>query len=256
MFLFVCGYKFELFGLDESVKQYELTLNLIRHRKMDIFNSLTQPQKELILKDAKILYGLMHARFIITKHGLRRMRDKYNNKDFGHCPRNYCSRQPLLPVGLTDRRNKESVRLYCCRCEDVYIPSLSLFHQIDGAYFGTTFAHLFLLEHPGFKPRQSRSGASSTSSGSYLMDHKKYIPKVFGFTLHKTWHQRALQAKNLYKSVIMKHDENEEETKNNAIDKQEFIYLSHLSQKQQDEIIRLKMVIKKQNKEMEEMKAV
>lgn len=51
--------------------------------------------------------------------------------------------------------------------------------DIDGACFGTTFPHLFFLVFPELKPDKSR-------------DH--YVPRVFGFKLHHTWHQRSIDA--------------------------------------------------------------
>jgi hypothetical protein len=43
--------------------------------------------------------------------------------------------------------------------------------DIDGAYFGTTFPHLFLMTYPQVKP------AKPTQS---------YVPRIFGFKLHKS----------------------------------------------------------------------
>ena len=46
------------------------------------------------------LYGLIHARYIVTSHGLDAMHAKYLRRDFGTCPRYYCDNYPVLPVGL------------------------------------------------------------------------------------------------------------------------------------------------------------
>ena len=49
-------------------------------------------------RDAKLLYGLLHARFIIETRGMLRMVPKFSKKDFGHCPRSYCQEHPVLPM--------------------------------------------------------------------------------------------------------------------------------------------------------------
>src|SRR5271170_4165869 len=63
---------------------------------------------------------------------------------FGQCHRVLCRMQALLPVGLSDNPHTSPVKLYCPRCEDIYVPKSSRHASIDGAYFGTSFPHIFL----------------------------------------------------------------------------------------------------------------
>jgi len=114
---------------------------------------LTEEQQETVDAAAELLYGLIHARYILTSKGLnamvrRRGRappcvcvgrrrdatraapalpqfDKYQDVDFGRCSRVYCDGQPLLPVGQSDLPRKYTVTLYCPRCNDIYYPRSS-----------------------------------------------------------------------------------------------------------------------------------
>ena len=84
------------------------------------------------------------------------MLDKYREKAFGTCPNVLCRDQSVLPLGLSNRINEDSVKLYCPKCEDVYKPQRSRHEHIDGAFFGTTFPHLFFLTYPELKPEPLR----------------------------------------------------------------------------------------------------
>lgn len=55
-----------------------------------------------IYQSAMDLYGLIHARFIISSRGLHIMRAKFLNGVFGACPRVLCDRQLVLPVGMSE----------------------------------------------------------------------------------------------------------------------------------------------------------
>jgi casein kinase II subunit beta len=89
------------------------------------------------------LYGLIHQRFILSSRGLHIMRAKFLNGIFGSCPKVLCDRQLVLPLGMSEDLSISRVKIYCPRCEDVYVPRIR-FVDIDGAYFGGSFPHIFL----------------------------------------------------------------------------------------------------------------
>ncbi|XP_010494923.1 PREDICTED: casein kinase II subunit beta-1 isoform X2 [Camelina sativa] len=156
---------FNLCGLSSLVPYYEYALDLI----LDVESS-HEEQNELIESAAEMLYGLIHARYILTSKGLAAMLDKYKNYDFGRCPRVYCCGQPCLPVGQSDLPRSSTVKIYCPKCEDIYYPRSKYQGNIDGAYFGTTFPHLFLMTYGHLKPPKAT---------------QNYVQRVFGFKLHK-----------------------------------------------------------------------
>jgi casein kinase II subunit beta len=160
--------EFNLTGLAAQVPYYDYALDTI----LDIdtaLESLTEEQQEMVDSAAELLYGLIHARFVLTARGLNSMAAKYEDVTFGRCHRVHCEGQPMLPVGRSDVPRKYGVTLYCPRCNDVYYPKSRRHGKIDGAYFGTTFPHLFLLTFPQLVPPQPTDS---------------YAPRVFGFRLY------------------------------------------------------------------------
>ncbi|KAL1333427.1 putative casein kinase II subunit beta-4 isoform X2 [Arachis duranensis] len=162
---------FNLCGLSSQVPYYDYALDLILDVESSHEDMLTEEQNELIESAAEMLYGLIHARYILTSKGLATMLDKYKSFDFGRCPRVYCCGQSCLPVGQSDIPRASTVKIYCPKCEDIYYPR-SKYQDMDGAYFGTTFPHLFLMTYSNLKPQKP-------------LQSQSYVPRVFGFKVHK-----------------------------------------------------------------------
>ncbi|KAF8826690.1 hypothetical protein HHX47_DHR5000411 [Lentinula edodes] len=210
--------RFNLTGLNNEVTNYTQALDLITDQLDDDIQDESRGNLDV---QARLLYGLIHARWIVTARGLTKMIEKYKRAEFGRCPRVMCQLQPLLPVGLTDIPYEKSVKLYCGRCEDLYSPKSSRHGSIDGAYFGTTFPHLLFLVYPTLIPPktgQTDIGASSTSgsgnregenrirrrlredmdpaiaegggenisTANVAMKAERYKPRIYGFQLNET----------------------------------------------------------------------
>ncbi|KAJ5079672.1 casein kinase ii subunit beta [Anaeramoeba ignava] len=160
---------FNLTGLSSCVPYYKYALQTIKDVDSPELDQLTEEQEEVVESAAEMLYGLIHARYIITTPGMQLMTTKYQNGEFGRCPRVFCEKQPCLPVGLSDNVRQDTVKLFCPRCEKLYVPKLLRHASMDGAYFGTTFAHFLLHSQPELQPP--------------LPTHR-YVPKIFGFKIH------------------------------------------------------------------------
>eukprot|EP00798_Chlamydomonas_sp_ICE-L_P022130 gene22130-29192_t len=180
---------FNLSGLSSQVPYYDYALDMILDNEPPHDVMLTDQQHELLESAAEMLYGLIHARYIVTARGLAAMLEKLKNCDFGRCPRVLCEGQACLPVGTSDIPGQSTVKMYCPKCEDIYYPRYDLGTSdisgqstvkmycpkseyqcsIDGAYSGTTFPHLLLMTYPMYRPPKCTDS---------------YVPRVFGFKLH------------------------------------------------------------------------
>ncbi|KAH9252986.1 hypothetical protein BASA81_009142 [Batrachochytrium salamandrivorans] len=161
---------FNLYGLRETVAHFKTCLDIIMDRAdIEDFN----PNLNL-RKAVSDLYGLIHSRFILTKRGQDKMYMKYKDCEFGVCPLLTCEAQPVLPVGLKDDIGEQNVLVYCPRCRNIMVPALmassrgEMETELDGAYFGSTFPHLFFMQHPNLLPKPP-------------LTIEPYVPRVFGF---------------------------------------------------------------------------
>jgi len=162
---------FNLTGLRSLVPYYEYALDMVLDVEMPMEDSLTEEQQEIVESAAEMLYGLIHARYIVTNRGMHAMYEKYRTAAFGRCPRVFCQGQPVLPVGLSDLPRNYTVNVFCPRCHGLFFPKSTRQSNIDGAYFGTTFPHLYLMTHPDMIP------AKPTQT---------YVPRVYGFKVNKS----------------------------------------------------------------------
>ncbi|KAI3633396.1 hypothetical protein MIR68_008343 [Amoeboaphelidium protococcarum] len=190
---------------EQAITSYDLAMNNDQQggSNGNLNVSAEDIQQELI-KNARHLYGLIHARYILTTKGLYAMQQKFKSGHFGRCPRVWCQGQALLPVGLTDVPGQLGVKLYCAKCEDVYDPKSKRHLYVDGAYFTTTFPHLFLQQYPQYIPTRvvtsgqvtpSNSNVSSTSirdmqnvsqhsnASGDLESSIRYVPRIYGFKI-------------------------------------------------------------------------
>eukprot|EP00183_Erythrolobus_madagascarensis_P005248 CAMPEP_0185856450 /NCGR_PEP_ID=MMETSP1354-20130828/29003_1 /TAXON_ID=708628 /ORGANISM="Erythrolobus madagascarensis, Strain CCMP3276" /LENGTH=397 /DNA_ID=CAMNT_0028558701 /DNA_START=25 /DNA_END=1218 /DNA_ORIENTATION=+ len=161
---------FNLTGLSSQVTYYNYALDTILD--VDIPDGeLDDRQQELVEVSAETLYGLIHARYILTARGMHAMLSKFNEGAYGRCPRVYCAGQPVLPVGQSDLPRLSTVKIFCPMCWDLFFPRSRHHNTLDGAYWGTSFPHLFLQTYPYLVPKRSS---------------EQYVPRIFGFKIHKS----------------------------------------------------------------------
>lgn len=164
--------EFNLTGLSSMVPFYDNAIDMILDLESPGEEDLTEEQQHMVESAAETLYGLIHARFITTNRGLKLMEDKYRQYHFGRCPRVYCGGQQVLPVGQSDVVRESSVKVFCPKCEDIYYPRSSRHKSLDGAFWGTTFPHLLLLQMQENNPPVPRN-------------RQQYVPRIFGFRVRR-----------------------------------------------------------------------
>ena len=77
--------RFNLTGLQQEVQYYQYALDLVT----DVFDlDCEDDMRETIEKSARHLYGLVHARYIVTTRGLAKMVRLIVASSFEHCTPN------------------------------------------------------------------------------------------------------------------------------------------------------------------------
>lgn len=172
---YICD-KFNLTGLSELITNYRFALDVILDSDTE---EVPDSMKPVVQNATEMLYGLIHARYILTNKGIEHMIMKYEQGDFGCCPRYLCKEQNMLPIGLHDMPEQSKVKTFCPACGEIYNPRLNRHYHLDGAYFGTTFPHMLFAVHPEIRPVQNT---------------EKYSPKIYGYKLHHTAYQAQTRA--------------------------------------------------------------
>lgn len=158
---------FNLYGLRSKVAHFrsahKMLLSLDSPDESDL-------QDEAFLEtyqDATDLYGLIHSRYIVSPRGLAIMREKFLSGCFGTCPRVMCERSTVLPVGMSEELRTSRVKVYCPKCQDIYVPKQKS-ADVDGAYFGCSFPHLLMQVYSDLNPRPILNS---------------YVPSIYGFRI-------------------------------------------------------------------------
>eukprot|EP01017_Pseudomicrothorax_dubius_P004927 TRINITY_DN11122_c0_g1_i3.p1 TRINITY_DN11122_c0_g1~~TRINITY_DN11122_c0_g1_i3.p1 ORF type:complete len:263 (-),score=80.24 TRINITY_DN11122_c0_g1_i3:105-812(-) len=180
---------FNLYGLKPKFFHYDEAYEMILNEAPEEEDLEDEHFLELY-QEATDLYGLIHARFILSPKGLALMRDKFLLGKFGTCPRVLCERQNVLPVGMSEELRTSRVKVFCPRCEDIYIPKKKC-PDVDGAYFGCSFPQMFLQSYTDLYPPPSTTA---------------YVPRVFGFKVFK--HKGSRFAEPVGRSEITFYDDN------------------------------------------------
>ena len=160
---------FNLYGLKPLFQYYEHALEMILDPDAPDEEDLRDRSYTEIYRDAAELYGTIHQRFAMSPRGLSLLKDKFQEEEFGLCPRTLCGKQSCLPIGVKDELRHASVRLFCPKCEQVYVPTSRRFASLDGAFFGTSLPQMFLQTYPDLLP---------------LEPVVAYDAKIFGFRVH------------------------------------------------------------------------
>lgn len=164
---------FNLYGLNKIIPNFRDSIRLLLSDSASVEGCLEEgwvgPSYEHLLD----LYGLIHARYILTSQGLSKMRRKLHNNVFGSCPEPEFAESSVLPVGLSDHLRQGPPVGYCLASGEIY--KMGAWGDfLDGAYFGTSFPHLLLMQDPAIHGPRGWPVPNST-----------YKPRIFGFKVRR-----------------------------------------------------------------------
>lgn len=136
---------FNIYGLKDKLDgsvDYRTIIQIIRGKE-------GKPTNEKVAKYVEIIYGLIHARFLMTKSGLELIHKKYTDCVYETCP-NYNCRAQCLPYGKNPDPGRRLL-MYCPACHDVYYCSRPECQYIDGSAFLSSYIVPFEHEYPSIK---------------------------------------------------------------------------------------------------------
>jgi len=197
---------FNLTGLNTMVPFWKEAMEMVLDVEPEDEDTSKIPDVSIVESSAEMLYGLVHQRYILTRAGLQAMAEKYESGIFGSCPRVYCVGCNVVPCGRVDIPGNDTVKLLCPNCNDIFVPPSSRFQGVDGAFFGTTFAHLFFQTYRELSPApfwrapstggsplspRSVSGSNGSRASPFVNPNPHggqkraagyvYVPRIYGF---------------------------------------------------------------------------
>ncbi|TWW65575.1 Casein kinase II subunit beta [Takifugu flavidus] len=226
--------KFNLTGLNEQVPHYRQALDMILDLEPDEELEDNPNQSDLIEQAAEMLYGLIHARYILTNRGIAQMLEKYQQGDFGYCPRVYCENQHMLPIGESKAPPTQSRDVLdpaaplldpelldpavegpepkCCRFSERWLfPGLS---DIPGEAMVKLYCPKCMDVYTPKSSRHHHTDGAYFGTGfphMLFMVHPEYrskrpanqfVPRLYGFKIHPMAYQLQLQAASSFKSPV------------------------------------------------------
>jgi casein kinase II subunit beta len=158
---------FNLTGLSQIVPYYDDALGIILDE--DDQDQVPEEDQAMLETACQMLYGLVHARYLLTTKGIQALHEKYVSGVYGLCWNETCasSKKYTLPMG-SDLVGQGGAHVFCPNCGECYVPRNPKLTQLDGAYFGSSAAHMLVLQ---FK--------NSIEPGSTL----PYTPLLYGFRI-------------------------------------------------------------------------
>ncbi len=130
---------------------------------------------------AQMLYGLVHARYLITTRGLQALYEKWSAGVYGMCWNTQCEKEKrfVLPIGA-DIVGQGKAMVYCPACGELYHPRDKRLASLDGAYFGSSAASMFVLQY-----------GNQLSVGTTV----PFTPRLYGFRLSPTIREEVKRRK-------------------------------------------------------------
>eukprot|EP00921_Rhytidocystis_pertsovi_P013551 GHVQ01021953.1.p1 GENE.GHVQ01021953.1~~GHVQ01021953.1.p1 ORF type:complete len:180 (+),score=21.20 GHVQ01021953.1:331-870(+) len=104
---------FNLTGLSH-LSMYDKALDMILDNDED--EPCCDSELEGLDMASSQLYGLIHARFIVTTRGLQMTQQKFATGVYGVCPNMFCGGQHVLPIGVSDHPNLYFCNIFCPKC--------------------------------------------------------------------------------------------------------------------------------------------
>lgn len=135
---------FNIYGMREKIERngfdFKTILKLVRG---EYTHGIPHELNECAIQ----LYGLIHARYLMTKNGTELLLKNYLSGVYGKCP-NFNCQFKCLPYGIDSDPGNSCLLMYCPKCHDVYYSNHVDCMHIDGSAFYSSYLVPFEHEYP------------------------------------------------------------------------------------------------------------